>query len=111
MIVGLLKRYNIYEEISMCPMCNLKIEYKKFMVYKKRSWFFVSHKNDFFEHVIIFLLLCDNENIWAWHNILNIVQNKKLVLQEKKVDIAQKMFHVNDNKLIVHKKSISYRQK
>ena len=38
----------------MLRMCNVKIEYKKF----------VSHKNEFFLwHVITFLLLRDNRNV------------------------------------------------
>ena len=50
-------------------MWNVKIEYKKFVIHKKRNNFFVSHKDEilFFWHVIIFLLLRDNKNISPWH--------------------------------------------
>ena len=53
----------------MLLMWNVKIEYKKFVIHKKRNNFFVSHKDEilFFWHVIIFLLLRDNKNISPWH--------------------------------------------
>ena len=120
-------------------MCNTKIEYKKIVMHKKQSYFFASHNNDililfyfiFFWYVIIFLFLQDNKNISPWYNILNNVQNKKMVSNEKhffvkkktdvaekvvwchqkQVNIARKEFHVSKKKLILHKKSISCRQK
>ena len=72
----------------MLRMCNVKIEYKKF----------VSHKNEFFLwHVITFLLLRDNKNISSCHNILSNVQNKNFVLHEKQ-------FCVKTKRLMLHRK-------
>ena len=66
---------------------------------------------NFFWHVIIFLLLCDNENISPWHNILNNVQNKNLVLAKNNFASKQKVwcctknnFMSTEKKLILQKK-------
>ena len=97
---------------------------------KNENIFFVSHKNDilfiyFFEEGIILLLLQNNKDIWPWHNILNNIQNKSLVLHVKKnlyrikkfdvaqkiiwcwqkqVDVHEKAFHVNENKSMLHRR-------
>ena len=71
--------------------------------------------------MVIFLLLRDNKNISPWHIILNNVQNKKqsgvdnnkLMLQEKvfhvnkkKLMFENKLFHADKNKMMLHKKNI-----
>ena len=71
-------------------------------------------------HVIIFFLQRDNKNVLPWHYILNNSQNKSFEFdvcqkvdtawkpvscQQKKVDIAQKNFHFDKNKLMLLKKN------
>ena len=46
----------------------------------------------------------DNKNTSQWHNILN-VQNKNLDLHEKQCS-TKKVFHVDKNKMMIHKKNI-----
>ena len=76
---GLLRRR------STCWQCVMwKLNMKKCT--KNGTNCYVSHKNEslfIFWQLILFLLLCDNNNISPWHNILNHVQNKNLVLHEK----------------------------
>ena len=81
----------------MLRMCNVKIEYKKF----------VSHKNEFFLwHVITFLLLRDNRNISSWHSILNNVQKKKkFVLHEKQFCVETKGFMCTESNAVSAKSS------
>ena len=93
------------------PMCNVKIEYNKFVMHKKRNLCHTKVKFYFFWHVIIYLLLRDNKNTSLWHNILNEVQNKILVLHEKyfcvetkRLTLHKKKSGVNKNKLMLHEK-------
>ena len=93
----------------MLRMCNVKIEYKKF----------VSHKNEFFLwHVITFLLLRDNRNISSRHSILNNVQKKKNFcytknnfVSKQKVLCAQKVMRSQPNQVDVAQKSVLRQQK
>ena len=67
---------------------------------------FVLHNNEiliFSWHVIIFLLLRDDENISPWHNIENISQNKNLVLAKIQVCAEKKRKKKKKKKLILHK--------
>ena len=70
---------------------------------KKRNYFFVSHKDEtlfIFWHAIIFLLLCGNQNILPWYNILNDVQNKNLVLHKNNFVLKQNIWHCTKSDLV-----------
>ena len=93
---------------------------KKWWYKKNEINFFVSHKNEslfIFGLVIIFLLLCDNKNIWPWHNILNYVQNKIWCCTKNNFVLKQKVWCCTKSNLVSIKtcwccrKSISYHQK
>ena len=68
-------------------------------------------------YLIIFLLLRDNKNISSWHNILNNVHSKNLVLHEKqfcakkKFCVGQKVFWCRKNKFMLHEKVFHVKKK
>ena len=115
-------------------MCNTKIEYKKIVMHKKQSYFFASHNNDIlilfyfiflwyrqqneshnndililfyfiFLWYVIFLFLQDNKNISPWYNILNDVQNKKMVSNEKHFFVKKKNWCCRKSSLVSSKAS------
>ena len=49
----------------MLLMWNVKIEYKKIVMHKKRNYFFVSYKNEILFSLtrVLFLFLRDNKNM------------------------------------------------
>ena len=74
------------KKINMLTMCNAKTEYKKIVMHEKRNYFFcvsLKWKLIYFLTSDYILLICDNKDTLSWHNILNDVQNKNLVLHEK----------------------------
>ena len=76
---------------------------KKICDEQKANLIFLCHikmKCYFFWHVTIFLLLCDNENISLWYNILNNVQNKNLVLHEKQFWVEKKAWCCRKSNLV-----------
>ena len=113
------------KKINMLAMCNVKTEYKNLRCKnekKKRNYFFVSHKDEtsfIFWHAIIFLLLCGNQNILPWYNILNDVQNKNLVLRKNNFVLKQNIWRCTKSNLVswcrqkrvVARKSVSCQQK
>ena len=68
-------------------------------------------------YLIMFLLLRDNKNISSWHNILNNVHSKNLVLHEKqfcakkKFCVGQKVFWCRKNKFMLHEKVFHVKKK
>ena len=95
------------KKINMLLMWNVKIEYKKIVMHKKRNYFFVSHKNEilfFFDTCSIFVPTWQQKYVSPWQNILNNVQNKSLALHEKQFCVEtkslmlhEKVFHVDKN--------------
>ena len=115
------------------PMCNVKIEYNKFVMHKKRNLCHAMVKFYFLWHVIIYLLLRDKYSKWGSKQNFSVarkifccrdktfdVAQKVIWCQQKQVDVArkgascqqnnlmlpQKVFHVGKNKMMLNQESI-----
>ena len=77
----------------------------------------MSHKNEsiYFLTRVIFLLLCDNENMSPWHKRCPKqkfgVARKIILCWNKKFDVAQKVTWPRQKRVDVARKSISCQQK
>ena len=84
-------------------MRNVEVVYKNFVMHKKRNYFFLCHvKMIFFLPRGYIFDVRGNKNTSLSHNILNS-QNKNLDLYEKQCS-TKKVFHVDKNKMMIHKK-------